>query len=76
MNQAQPDSRREEVVLVQLQVVVVPKPSQHRPRGFMAASLDEQGVEEQEAFVGTSKESLLCKCTRTQTHTHKCAKQC
>lgn len=68
-NQAQRDSRREEVVLIQLQVIVVPKPSQHRPRGFVAASLDEQGVEEEEAFAETSEESCSRMCTHMHRHT-------
>lgn len=49
------DSQGKEVILVQLQVVVITKPPQHGPGGLMAPSLDEQGVEEEEACTGTSQ---------------------
>lgn len=42
-------SHGEQVFLRELQVVVVPKPPQHGPCGFVSASLDEECVQEQEA---------------------------
>jgi len=41
-------SRRVQVVFGQLQSVVVAELSQHRPRGLVPASLDEQGVQKKE----------------------------
>lgn len=46
-------SRGKEVVLVELQVVVVTEPPQHGPGGLVAPSLDEEGVEEEEACTNT-----------------------
>lgn len=41
-------SQGEQVFLVKLQVVVVPKPPQHRPGGLVTPPLDEKRVQKQE----------------------------
>lgn len=48
------DSRGEKVVLIKLQIIVVSKPPQDSPGGFMASSLDEEHVEKQEAWKQTA----------------------
>lgn len=51
------DSRGEKVVLIQLQIVVVSKPPQDGPGGFVAPSLNEEHVEKQEAWKQTAFKS-------------------
>lgn len=47
--ECEPFLRGKEVVLGELEVVVVAKFSQHSPCGLVAATLDEEAVEEEEA---------------------------
>lgn len=45
---------RKQVLLRELQVIVVTKPSQDGPGGLVSAALDEEGVQEQETCIGRS----------------------
>lgn len=49
------DSRWEEVVLIELQVIIIPKRPQHCPGRFMTASLNKQRVKEKKSFIEETK---------------------
>lgn len=49
------DSRREEEVLIELQVIIIPKRPQHCPGRFMTASLNKQRVKEKKSFIEETK---------------------